>query len=259
MNLELYEQLRKENRIPEGTFILGYMGSHSHGTYVPKTDPNSIDDIDLMGVCVPPIECYIGLQNFEQLIHKEDEWDIVTYEARKYFRLLLKSNPNVMGLLWLREQDYVHCSPIAKELIERRELFSSKNIYNSFTGCAYSQFHRMSHYKFEGYMGAKRKELVDRYGYDCKNAAHLIRLLRMGNEFLRTGILNVFREDAEELKQIKLGNWTLEKVKDEARKLFGESEQALQESRLPDQPDTKAVEQLLVKAVKANLTIDFNT
>lgn len=255
----LINKLYSEERIPSGTFLLGYMGSHSHGTYIPKTDPNSIDDIDLMGICVPPIECYIGLQEFEQKIHQEDEWDIVTYEARKYFRLLLKSNPNVMGLLWLREQDYVYRSPIAKELIERRDIFSSKNIYNSFTGYAYSQFHRMSHYKFEGYMGAKRKELVDRYGYDCKNAAHLIRLLRMGNEFLRTGILNVFREDAEELKQIKLGIWSLEKVKDEARKLFGESEQALHESKLPDQPNIIEAEKLLVKAVKANLTIDFNT
>ena len=145
----LINKLYSEERIPSGTFLLGYMGSHSHGTYIPKTDPNSIDDIDLMGICVPPIECYIGLQEFEQKIHQEDEWDIVTYEARKYFRLLLKSNPNVMGLLWLREQDYVYRSQIAKELIERRDIFSSKNIYNSFTGYASSQFHRMSHYNYD--------------------------------------------------------------------------------------------------------------
>jgi len=35
-----------------------------------------------------------------------------------------------------------------------------------------------------GYLGDKRKQLVLKHGYDAKNAAHLIRLLRMGIEFL---------------------------------------------------------------------------
>jgi DNA relaxase NicK len=46
-----------------------------------------------------------------------------------------------------------------------------------------------------GYMGKKRRELVVRVGYDAKNAAHLIRLLRMGIEFLTEGTLYVERAD----------------------------------------------------------------
>ena len=50
-------------------------------------------------------------------------------------------------------------------------------------------------------MGEKRKAIVRKYQYDVKNAAHLIRLLRMGIEFLETGELRVFRAmDAEELR-----------------------------------------------------------
>ena len=44
-----------------------------------------------------------------------------------------------------------------------------------------------------GYMGQKRRELVRRVGYDDKNAAHLIRLLRMGIEFLTEGTIYVER------------------------------------------------------------------
>jgi len=62
-------------------------------------------------------------------------------------------------------------------------------------------------------MGTKRKMLVEKYGYDCKNAAHLIRLLRMGVEFLKDGRLYVMREDAKQLIEIKRGEWTLEQVK----------------------------------------------
>jgi len=42
-------------------------------------------------------------------------------------------------------------------------------------------------------MGKKRRELVMRVGYDSKNAAHLIRLLRMGIEFLTEGTMYVER------------------------------------------------------------------
>jgi len=53
----------------------------------------------------------------------------------------------------------------------------------------------------------KRRELVRRLGYDAKNAAHLIRLLRMGIEFLTEGTLHVERVDAPELLDIKHGAW----------------------------------------------------
>jgi len=35
--------------IPQGTFLLAYRGSIAHNMYVPDSDPNSIDDVDLMG------------------------------------------------------------------------------------------------------------------------------------------------------------------------------------------------------------------
>lgn len=35
--------------IPEGTFLLAYSGSIAHNMYVPTSDPNSIDDVDLFG------------------------------------------------------------------------------------------------------------------------------------------------------------------------------------------------------------------
>lgn len=240
---------------PLHTILLGYVGSISHGTYIPSDDPNSIDDKDILGVCVAAENVYLGLKKFEQREKKYLEWDSVVYELRKFVSLLLKSNPNVMGLLWLKREQYIHISESGQLLIDNRNIFASKKAYHSFSGYAHGQLHRMEHMAFEGYMGEKRKKLVEQFGYDTKNAAHLIRLLRMGIEFLTDGQLNVFREDAHELKDIKTGKWPLEKVKREAESLFELAREANVRSPLPLEPDYVKAEELLISIIKKELNL----
>ena len=48
------------------------MGSHSHNTYVPKEDPDSIDDVDIMAIVVPPPRQTIGLREWEHLPDQPD-------------------------------------------------------------------------------------------------------------------------------------------------------------------------------------------
>jgi predicted nucleotidyltransferase len=48
------------NLLPEGLISLCWRGSVAHGMYVPKSDPDSIDDKDVMGVYIAPIEHYLG-------------------------------------------------------------------------------------------------------------------------------------------------------------------------------------------------------
>lgn len=235
------------------SIILGWRGSVSHGTYVPK----HIDDKDIMGVIIPPKEYYLGLKRFGNKNTKEikfKEWDIVFYEFKKYINLLLKSNPNVLALLWLKEEFYIHTNKYGKLLIENRDKFLSKKVYESFSGYAYAQLKKMTHFSYAGYMGQKRKELVDKFGYDSKNASHSIRLLKMGIECLETGTINVYREkDKNELLDIKHGKWSLEKIKEYADKLFIKMENALKITNLPDEPDYKAVEDIMMDILTDNL------
>src|SRR5687767_9798029 len=203
--------------LPDGIILLGYRGSISHGMYVPKNDPNSIDDRDLMGVFIAPLEHYLGFGRNDVKEKFIGEWDVVSYEIRKFVSLLLKGNPNVLGMLWLQERHMIHVSPIGRRLIENRELFVSKQAHHSFTGYAHGQLKRMTHFNQEvrdkmaaieaeisaagvdlqklnatqdqrdllgdslktyellrakyyagGYMGQKRKELVQKFGYDAK-------------------------------------------------------------------------------------------
>lgn len=128
--------------------LVGYRGSHAHGMYVPNTDPNSFDDIDLMAVVIPDKDHFYGLKEFgsrgtESFFIRE--WDVVTYEIRKFIRLLAKGNPNVIGLLWLKEDQYLKKTPAGQYLIDYRNLFSSKTVYDSFVGYAHGQLHKMEH------------------------------------------------------------------------------------------------------------------
>jgi len=231
--------------------LSGYMGSISHGTHIPKE--NGIDDKDVMGIMVLPEQYYFGLSQKDCIDRFVGEWDIVMYEVKKFISLLLNANPNVLGLLWLPENLYVHKDEYGQAFIENRKMFLTKKCYASFCGYAYSQLHRMTHLAFKGYMGEKRKNLVLQHGYDTKNAAHLIRLLRMGIEALVEGELHVFRHDAEQLKSIKRGEWTLEQVKTEAERLFRAMETAYVNSKLPDAPDKEKAEKLLCEIIRSNL------
>jgi len=238
----------------------GYRGSIAHGTYIPSGD-SAIDDRDLLGVAVPPIDYYFGLGKFEQKEIKTGIWDILVYEIRKYFRLLLKSNPNVLGLLFIQKNLYTKITPLGELLIQNRDLFVSKQCYKTFCGYAYGQLKRMTHFNKDeaykqAYMGEKRRRLVEKFGYDVKNAAHLIRLLRMGIELLTTGELNVMRPDNNYLIEIKQGKYELKKINEEADRLFKLMDEAFVRSNMQDYPKYDEIEKLLVKIIKEKVRIE---
>lgn len=236
--------------------LVGYRGSVAHGTYVPNTDPASIDDVDLMALCVPDASHYFGLEEFRSRGTEEivvDPWDIVAYEVRKAVSLLLKGNPNVLSMLWLPEDLYTQRTPAGDLLIDNRDAFVGSHVYDAYVGYAMSQLRQMERVDHDGYMGPKRRSLVERFGYDCKNASHLIRLLRQCIEFLDTGDLQVRRADAAELVAIKLGEWPLDRVKDEANRLFRLAEETHEHSALPPSPDTEKAGALCVEVVRTAL------
>lgn len=305
IDARITRQFDQENGFPlePHLLVLALMGSHSHGTYLPPDEPDAVDDIDLMGFVVPPLPYHIGLPRWEHWRLQVDELDVVLYSLDKAVRLLLKSNPNIVGMLWLRDNEYIHRHETFDLLHARRGIFSSQAAADSFAGYAYDQLKRMEafdlermaeyeavtkeirargplpevleadkaklehiarnwgvalatlhrfrklhHEHFSGYMGEKRKAMVRKYQYDVKNAAHLIRLLRMGIEFLETGQLQVFRTtDADELKRIKRGGWTLDQVKGQAEQLFSRIEEARARSPLPPRPDEGAANELLME------------
>ena len=225
------------------------VGSLSHGTY----EREHIDDIDLMGIVNPPVNYVLGLRNWEGVQIIWDDMDVTLYSLHKMIRLLLKSNPNVLGFLWM--PDYVVSTPALEILIENRDAFSSRFAYNPFVKYAEAQLNDMERSVYKGYLGKKRKELRDKFGYDTKHAAHCIRILRMGAEFLESGRMHVDRSnlDAEQLIEIRNGEYSFDRIKVMASLAFNRAEVAYHQSRLPDYPNEVRVERVLMELQAALL------
>lgn len=96
----------------------------------------------------------------------------------------------------------------------------------------------------------KRSELEIKYGYDTKDAMHLVRVLRVGEEALKTGTFSVKRKDANELKDILNGKYSYESILDYVNKKNKEVEQLLENTKLPKEPDYQKLEKLLLKTYK---------
>jgi hypothetical protein len=148
------------------SILHAYRGSIAHGMHDPH--PGSIDDIDTMSLCVPPLDYYFGLAEYGRrgtLEIKADPWDIVTYEIRKALTLLLQGNPNVMSILWLPPDLYLKLTPAGRLLVERRDLFIGRHVYAAFAGYANGQLQKMTQgiYRAHSYgVGGEVAQMIDR-------------------------------------------------------------------------------------------------
>ena len=247
--------------IESSLILLGRRGSEAHGTYIPPEEKDGIDDRDLMGLCIPPEEMVIGTGGWEgaQRWECSEEingvWDVVLYDVRKFVRLLCKQNPNALSLLWLEPEDYLQMSEEGRRLVAARDLFRARDAaYEAFVGYTKSQMEKMTSGAFKGYMGAKRKALVEKYGFDPKNAAHAVRLLHMGCEYQKSGRLTVRRVwDRQMLIEIKRGEWTLSMIKEHVADRLASMLSAKEESVLPLAIDWQKVEDLAVSLMRSHL------
>jgi hypothetical protein len=241
---DIPDELREE--LPDDLVLCGYYGSTADNTDVYGSD------IDILGVYMAPVEYYVGLGRgkYYKGHHKVvGEYDITTYELRKFIRLLMKANPSAIALLWTFSDNYI--KPVKHDvygqtLIEHRDLFVSKQVYNSFIGYAYSQFEQVKNIK--DLRGKKRKQLIMQYGYDCKSAAKCVKLLKDAIEFLETGKFNVLRDlvDSQYLLSIRSGEVNFVQAINEIDKLFKFAEKAYKKSKLPDELDIDRIEKLIM-------------
>jgi predicted nucleotidyltransferase len=111
--------------------------------------------------------------------------------------------------------------------------------------------------EYDAYVGwnksrnEKRKALEAKCGYDAKFAAHAIRLLRMGKEYLETGKYEIDRTniDAPEIIDIRLGNQPFENIMSMADKLLEEVEALYKTTTVPKHPKREKIEGMLMETI----------
>lgn len=239
------------------TILSGFRGSIAHGlTIKPEEDEIfGIDDKDTFSLYCYSLEYYLSLESYyhrgEVSERKQDADDEINYEIRKTFHLLSNCNPNVMTYLYNQKEDYFEVSEAGKYLIDHRDLFLAKRrIRDSYSGYAHDQLTKLSHGAYKGYMGEKRRKVVEKFGYDTKNAMTLFRVLRNGRELLLNGQMQVFRtEDREFLLDIKKGRYQLSEIQKMSDEEFKLTEEAYKTSKLPEENNSFRINELLVDVI----------
>jgi predicted nucleotidyltransferase len=91
----------------------------------------------------------------------------------------------------------------------------------------------------------KRSVLEEKFGYDTKDAMHLVRVMRMGEEALKEGFIRVKRPDAKELMSILNGEWSYDKVLSYAENKQNNLKEILEKTSLPETPNYEKLADLI--------------
>lgn len=90
----------------------------------------------------------------------------------------------------------------------------------------------------------KRAAVEAKHGFDLKHAMHLVRLIRMAREILKTGKVLVKRPDADELCEIRNGAWSYEQIVEFAENEDKALNDVMLASKLPKVADMKKIHKL---------------
>ena len=232
------------------------MGSTAYGV-------NLVDsDWDMVAYCVPPKDVVFPhmagiIQSFGrqqqkfvcyQKHHVQTEkrgYDLNCYNIVHWFNLVMDNNPNMIDSLFVPRECITHTSQVGEMVREKRHMFLHKGSWHRYKGYAYAQLNKMGKKDGDG----KRQKSIEKYGYDVKQAYHLVRLLDEIEQILTTGDLDL-RRARELLKAIRRGDVE----EDDIRRFAADKEHALEnmllESNLPERPDEEAIKHLLLECLE---------
>lgn len=189
-------------------------------------------DMDLRGIYLPPAELHWSLFGVPEQLERGEE---TYWEMQKFITLALKANPNILECLYTPLVKYV--APVAQELLDKRHIFLSKLIYQTYNGYVMSQFRKL-------------KKYIENHGHiRWKHAMHLIRLLLSGIIALQENRIpvQVADEHREQLLSIRDGETAWEEVNQWRLALHMEFDAAFQSTTLPERPDYETANDYLIQ------------
>jgi hypothetical protein len=133
------------------------VGSQLYGTNTPTSDQ------DFSGIFIAPKRYYLGLDKIEEvdlsIVSKhengkndQDAVDMKYYELRKFMRLAMENNPNILEHLFVPADKIMYSNWLGRVLIDNATLFPYQGLKQKFLGYAFSQKHKME-IKTDNYLG----------------------------------------------------------------------------------------------------------
>lgn len=269
------------SKIPGNICYATIAGSHSFGL----ARENS--DIDIKGVFIVPIEKILGLDSFSMQDNSftlsMNDFDYEFHEISKFLKLMLKCNPTVLEVAFVKESLLLEQNEIGKRMRELAPTvlhsgYDSKRdkawgIWATFYGYAKSQIYKGINKTFENvkatdaelaklipkglapevaidqiYSDKHKSSLVEYIdiNYDKKFFSHTIRLLSSGAHCLQTGQFLVVPPCQNFCKSILSGQIKLGEIIEYFNELNSLYECLKNDNVLPNNPNKKLIEEFLV-------------
>jgi predicted nucleotidyltransferase len=95
----------------------------------------------------------------------------------------------------------------------------------------------------------KRLPSIAKHGYDVKFAYHVVRLINEVEQILEEGDLDL-QKSKEQLKSIRRGEWSVEKVEDYFNRKEKQLEELYHKSKLPHKPRESEIKALLLNCLE---------
>ena len=175
-------------------------GSRIYGAQGPKSDE------DLYAVSVPSINAALPMMDghipgfgrpakpWLQWQYHANKKDYSCYSVVRFLDLCMNGNPNIIELLFSKEEHILKINEHGELLRQRRNMFITKRIFPKFIGFAVSKRKSMFKYTDDPNMP-----------YNTKDAYHSARLLLELNQIMDTGTIRDLTKDADLLIRIREG------------------------------------------------------
>lgn len=112
-------------------------GSRAYGTHHSKSDT------DIRGVFMVPQHAYLGMKPPPTQV-SDAKGDIVYYTLRRLLDLAAQANPNILELLYTPSDCILKCQPLGQMLLEKRALFVTQKVQDTYVGYARAQIKKAS-------------------------------------------------------------------------------------------------------------------
>lgn len=244
------------------TIIRVKCGSEAFGINLDGEDGAS--DRDEMGVCIEDFSDSVGFTVFDQLIYRDaairegkhdapsqpGDLDLTIYSLRKFLRLALIGNPNILTVLMTPQAQCLKIDARGTQLQELLPQIVSKKAGKAFIGYMRAQRERLLGTR--GQKRCRRPDLEEQFGYDTKYAMHILRLGMQGMELLSGGRFSVPLDawPRECLKQIRRGEWSFNNILVAIDDYDRHLRAAYDTTALPPEPNIKAVEEWMLQTYR---------
>ena len=245
---------------PNGIIHLHVGGSATHGAQTGS------QDLDLLGVYIPPVDQALGITEFEtnpddskfkkrvEVDHfdwstapdnrknTKDDVDVSLSSLRKWAGLAAKGHPEALHCLFTPNLA-IAPGMWEKHIRPHADLFISKWAFNTFHGCATEQWNRL-----------RRDRKVQTDPINSKMAMHVVRVLAEGVELLTTGKITFPNQEKDLLLQIRNGEFSFTAMDQMVDHYIKELIRAKNDSSLTEDVDRGAISRLV-----ADTYLDFYT